>query len=202
MARKHRGKRPYFDVDARTLAAKKAGYAARSVFKLEEIDRRVELFKQGDHVLDLGAAPGSWSAYAAKQIGQTGKLLAIDLEPLTQALPAWAHVVEGDIYELDETLEQFAPYDAVVSDMAPNTTGDKIIDQLRSFHLFSRALEISGKLVKPGGHFVGKIFMSGEFPEARERVRKLYGKVRTIRPAAVRAMSYEIFLVGLGRRES
>lgn len=202
MARKYRGKRPYFDVDARTQAAKKAGYAARSVFKLEEIDRRVELFNTGDHVLDLGAAPGSWSAYAAKQIGPTGKLLAIDLQPLVQALPAWAHVVEGDIYELDETLKQFAPYDTVVSDMAPNTTGDKIIDKLRSFHLFSRALELSSQLVKPGGHFVGKIFMSGEFPEARQRVRELYGKVRTIRPAAVRTMSYEIFLVGLGRRES
>ena len=106
MARKHRGKRPYFDADHKARAAKKAGYAARSVFKLEEIDRRVNLLNPGDRVLDLGASPGSWSAYAAKRIGSSGKLLAIDRKPLTQALPAWAHIIEGDIYELEEQLEQ------------------------------------------------------------------------------------------------
>jgi 23S rRNA (uridine2552-2'-O)-methyltransferase len=86
--------------------------------------------------------------------------------------------------------------------MAPNTSGDKHTDQIRSYDLFSRALELSATLVKPGGHFVGKIFMSGDFQEARTRVRQLYAKVRTIRPEAVRSISYEIYLVGLGRKVS
>jgi 23S rRNA (uridine2552-2'-O)-methyltransferase len=200
--RKYPAKRPYHDPDSHTRAARKAGYAARSVYKLEEIDRRVSLLKPADHVLDLGASPGSWSAYAAKQIGPAGKLLAIDLNPLVQALPACAQIIEGDIYQLGEVLETFAPYDVVMSDMAPNTSGDKHTDQIRSYDLFSRALELSATLVKPGGHFVGKIFMSGDFQEARTRVRQLYAKVRTIRPEAVRSISYEIYLVGLGRKVS
>jgi 23S rRNA (uridine2552-2'-O)-methyltransferase len=205
MSRK-RGRRqnPYRGPDARTRAAKAKGFAARSVFKLEEIDRRARLLKPGMRVLDLGAAPGSWSAYASQKIGKKGTLVAIDLKPLTQSLGANAHIIEGDAYDDDQidhgVIGEHAPYDVVLSDMAPNTTGHKQTDQIRSFDIFMRALSLAERLLVPGGGFVGKIFMGGDFPKAREAVRLAFDQVKVIKPEAVRDVSYEIFLVGLGRK--
>lgn len=202
MARRRRNENAYRRPDRHTRAAKDAGYAARSVFKLEEIDRRTRLLKPGMHVLDLGAAPGSWSAYAAKRVGKRGRVVAIDRNPLSQALPPHCVVFEGDIFDdaiIGSALRQHAPYDVVLSDMAPNTTGDKRTDQLRSTELFLRALDLAAEVVKPGGAFVGKLFMSGDFASARDRVRANFAKARTLRPEAVRVVSYEVFLVGLER---
>ena len=113
---------PYARPDQRTRSAKAAGYPARSVFKLEEIDRRVRLLRAGQHVLDLGAAPGSWSKYVAERIGPSGRLLAVDLEPLAVPLPAFAEALCGDVLTLEPAvLERLAPYDVVLSDMAPRT---------------------------------------------------------------------------------
>lgn len=202
--RSKRRRNPYRRADRLTIAAKAAGYTARSVFKLEEIDRRVRLLRQGQHVLDLGAAPGSWSAYASLRIGKQGRLVAVDLLPLTQALGEHCHQIVGDAY--DEALLEsgpiadHAPYQVVLSDMAPNTTGDKGTDKIRSFDVYCRALEVARRVLAPGGHFVGKIFMSGHFPQAREATRALFETVRTIRPEAVRDVSYEVFLVGLNRK--
>ena len=200
MARR-RGRNPY-KRDPLTQRARAQGYTARSVFKLEEIDRRIRLLKQGMRVLDLGAAPGSWSAYAASKIGKHGKLVAIDLQPLKQQLRDNCVVLQGDAFDDHGGIAENAPYDVVLSDMAPNTTGHRETDKIRSFDVFSRALELAKKLSKPGGHFVGKIFMSGQFPEAKEAVRLAYDKVRVLRPEAVRDISYEVFLVGLGRKSS
>src|SRR5579864_1152468 len=109
-----RRKNPHASPDHFTRAAKDAGFPARSVFKLEEIDRRTRLLRPGMRVLDLGASPGSWSMYAAQRIGPSGKLLAIDLEPLRAALPAHAVVLQGDAFSIDRgELERFAPYDLV-----------------------------------------------------------------------------------------
>jgi 23S rRNA (uridine2552-2'-O)-methyltransferase len=206
MSRKrHRRTNAYKGSDAHTRAAKARGFAARSVFKLEEIDRRVRLIKPGHRVLDLGAAPGSWSAFASQKIGRNGRLVAIDLNPLVQSLGPNAVTIEGDAYDdahLDGPMGEHAPYDVVMSDMAPNTTGDRATDQVRSFDVFMRALELAKQLLKPGGGFVGKIFMSGHFPDAREAVRLAFDTVRVIKPEAVRDVSYEIFLVGLGRKKS
>src|SRR5580658_5507178 len=120
---------PYKKPDRFTVEAKKAGYPARSVFKLEEIDRRVRLFRQGMRVLDLGAAPGSWSLYTCQRIGGGGRLLAVDKSPLTVALPANACFIQGDALVIPTdaqepqagTLASLAPYDVVLSDMAPST---------------------------------------------------------------------------------
>src|SRR3954468_9548624 len=117
---------PYKRPDHFTREAKKRGFAARSVFKLEEIDRRVRLFKRGQRVLDLGAAPGSWSKYAHEKIGDGGKLLAIDLAPMQVILGPNAHLARGDALALsNDDLAMFAPYDVVLSDMAPSTTGSR-----------------------------------------------------------------------------
>lgn len=192
---------PYKRPDRFTREAKERGFPARSVFKLESIDRKVGLFRKGQRVLDLGAAPGSWSLYAAERIGPGGKLLAIDLAPLASAPPAHVTYRTGDALALDSTdLALFSPYDVVLSDMAPSTTGTREADQARSFELFMRALEVAGALLRPGGKFVGKIFMGPDFPEAKKRTKALFETERTIRPEGTRDSSFEIFIVGLGRR--
>lgn len=152
-------------------------------------------------MLDLGAAPGSWSMYALKRIGTSGKLLAIDLSEIATPLGANAIVVRGDALSLStEELKIFAPYDVVLSDMAPNTTGSKVADQARSFELLMRALEIAKALGAPGSAFVGKIFMSADFEEARKAMRALFDEVRVIRPEGTRTNSTEVFLVGLKKK--
>ncbi|MFO0674826.1 MAG: RlmE family RNA methyltransferase, partial [Polyangiaceae bacterium] len=193
-----RGDNPYKRPDHRTQEAKKMGFPARSVFKLEEIDRRARILKPGQHVVDLGAAPGSWAMYAAQKVGRNGRLLAIDLQPIEIALPAWATAVQGDALSLDnDALATFAPYDVVLSDMAPSTTGNRLTDQARSYDLFMRALSVAEALLKPCGHFVGKIFLGEDFTASRAEVRKLFDSERLIRPEGTRQVSYEIFVLGL-----
>lgn len=197
-----RGKNPYKRPDVFTKQAKAQGYPARSVFKLEEIDRRVRLFRAGQRVLDLGAAPGSWSMFAAQRIGPKGKLLAVDLTPITAVLGPTATAVQGDALALDNAdLALFAPYDVVLSDMAPATSGSKLADQTRSFELFMRALAVARELLAPGGAFVGKLFMSDEFPRAKAAIQESFDEFRNIRPEGTRSVSSEVFLVGLRRKK-
>lgn len=192
---------PYKKPDRFTVAAKKAGFPARSVFKLEEIDRRARLLRPGQRVLDLGAAPGSWALYAAEKIGRRGKLLAMDLKPLTVALPPQATFVQGDALALDDAaLAAFAPYDVVLSDMAPSTTGNRLTDQTRSHELFMRALAVAVALGAPGSCFVGKIFMGEDLPLARAELRRHYAKERLMRPEGTRTVSYELFVIGQEKR--
>jgi 23S rRNA (uridine2552-2'-O)-methyltransferase len=194
---------PYKRPDHFTREAKKAGFPARSVFKLEEIDERVHLLRPGMRILDLGAAPGSWSLYAAQKIGPSGKLMAVDLSPLGTVLPANSTFLQGDALSLeDASVAQFAPYDVVLSDMAPRTTGTKGVDQARSFELFMRALAVAASLVRPGGSFVGKIFMSEDLRAARATLKELFAEERLIRPEGTRSISTELFVVGLGRKKA
>ena len=189
----------YEKPDARTKAAKAQGFPARSVFKLEEIDRRVKLLRGGQKVLDLGAAPGSWSLYASQKVGPGGRVLAIDLYEIRQAFPPNVKVAQGDALTLENAaLSEFAPYDVVLSDMAPNTSGSKIRDQAGSLELCLRALDVALALGKVGSHFVAKIFMSGDFQVARKVAGERYEKCQVIRPEGTRQQSTEVFIVGLG----
>jgi 23S rRNA (uridine2552-2'-O)-methyltransferase len=194
-------KNPYKGPDHFTRAAKQQGYPARSVFKLEEIDRRVKLLKPNQHVLDLGATPGSWSLYVTQKIGRGGHLLAVDLEPLQVPLPENATFIQGDALSLEnEALSLYAPYDIVLSDMAPRTSGNRIGDQTRSYELFIRALAVAEKLLKPGGAFVGKIFMGEDFVNAKNAVKRVFAEERAIKPEGTRSSSYELFIIGLGKK--
>jgi 23S rRNA (uridine2552-2'-O)-methyltransferase len=196
-----KARNPYKKADSFTKAAKAQGFPARSVFKLEEIDRRTRLFRGGQRVLDLGAAPGSWAKYAAQRVGPSGRVLAIDLSEITAAMPPNVERVQGDVFALgQDELGRVGPYDVVVSDMAPATTGTRFADQARSFELFMRAVDVAEGALRPGGSFVGKLFMSEDLPKAKERLRKLFSEVRLLRPEATRQQSYEVFLVGLGRK--
>jgi len=189
----------YEKPDARTKAAKAQGFPARSVFKLEEIDRRVKLLRGGQKVLDLGAAPGSWSLYASQKVGPSGRVLAIDLQEIRQAFPPNVKVAQGDALTIESAaLSAFAPYDVVLSDMAPNTSGSKIRDQAGSLELCLRALDVALALGKVGSHFVAKIFMSGDFQVARKVAGDRYEKSQVIRPEGTRQQSTEVFIVGLG----
>ncbi|MCP4200215.1 MAG: RlmE family RNA methyltransferase [Proteobacteria bacterium] len=184
--------------------AKRENYPARSVYKLEEIDRKVRLLRKGDRVLDLGAAPGSWSLYASQKVGPNGTVVSVDLSALSVGLPENIVSIEADVLTLDpESLSVYGGekgFDAVISDMAPHTTGNRFVDQSRSFELFDRAAEIAAILARPGGRFVGKIFHGGEFQTARDRVRDIFTKVQIMKPASIRSESYEIYIVGLNRR--
>ncbi len=192
-----RRKSPYSAPDARTRSAQAAGYPARSVFKLEEIDRRVRLLRSGQRVLDLGAAPGSWSLYAAERVGPNGRVVAIDLQPISQRFAANVTVLCGDALTLEAgLLEEHAPYDVVLSDMAPSTSGSKVADQARSHELFMRALHIAQAVGRPRSAFVGKLFMGPDFAVAQRAVADQYGRSIVIRPRGTRQNSSEVFLVG------
>ena len=159
------------------------------------------MFKKGQRVLDLGASPGSWTLYAAERVGPTGRVLGIDLEASEVALPAHAEIRALDAFEADpESLG--GPFDLVISDMAPKTSGQRHADQYRSYELVMRALELAKAVLAPGGAFVAKIFQGAEFEDARDALRAVFDKVRIIRPEATRDESYEVFLVGLGFRPS
>jgi 23S rRNA (uridine2552-2'-O)-methyltransferase len=197
----NRRSNPYVG-DSRTKLAKAQGYPARSVFKLEEIDERLHLLAPGQRILDLGAAPGSWSAYAAKRVGPSGLVLAVDLKPIEGFVGANVKTMVGDALVLSGELLTYAPYDVVLSDMAPNTSGNRMRDQALSFELFSRALEVARGAGAPGGSFVGKLFMGPDFEAARAAVAESFETVRNVRPKGTRQNSVEVFLVGIGRREA
>jgi len=198
----HVGKNsPYKKPDQYTKRAKSEGFPARSVYKLEEIDKRVRLLRPGQRVVDLGAAPGSWSMYASKILGSSGRLLSIDLSLIEVPLGPNVTVVQGDALNVDSSLFfEHGPFDVVLSDMAPATTGSRAADQWRSFELCVKAIEIAAAHGKPGSSFVGKIFMSEDFQKARDELRKAFNEVRTLRPETVRKQSFEVFLVGLGKK--
>lgn len=201
MARKHSN--PYAGPDPKTLEAKKKGYPARSVFKLEEIQKKTQILRPGMQVIDLGAAPGSWSLYASQRVGPSGRVLSIDLQEITQGFAPNVTVVRGDAFDIQsEVLSRYAPYDVILSDMAPKTSGIKERDQVMSFELFERALWVAQNLGKPGtAAFVCKIFMGPEFNEAIRLAKLAFKKSRVVRPTGVRQNSKEVFLVGQELRE-
>jgi 23S rRNA (uridine2552-2'-O)-methyltransferase len=193
-------KNPYVG-DSRTRRAKLEGYPARSVYKLEEIDQRCRLLRPGQRVLDLGAAPGSWSLYAAARVGAKGLIVAVDLKPIEQAFPAQVVTLQADAFDLSQAdWVRYAPFDLVMSDMAPNTSGSKVRDQALSYELFLRALDIARQLTGANSSFLGKLFMSDEFGNAKSSVAACYRQVRVLRPEGIRQNSSEVYLLGLDRK--
>lgn len=181
--------------------AKAEGFPARSVYKLDEIDKRLRLLRPGMRVLDLGASPGSWTLYAASRVGPKGRVRGFDLNPHRGELPDNARIEVLDVFEAtDEQLGGARAYDVVLSDMAPKTTGHRSVDQARSHELFERALGLATRLLAPGGAFVGKIFQGPDFDVARKQVAAVFEEARIVRPEATRDASYEVFLAGLRLR--
>lgn len=186
--------------DAYFHKAKREGYPARSVYKLEEIDKRHKLIKPGARILDLGASPGSWLKYCLNKIGPDGRIVAIDLEEPSLSLPAQVFFIKGDIFkiEMSEIKNKVGSFDLVLSDMAPHTSGIKETDQARSLALASRAIEIGKNLLKEGGAILVKIFESGEIAGVKNDLTSVFSKVKLERPEATRKGSREIYLLGMG----
>ena len=183
--------------------AKKEGYSARSVYKLEEIDRRVRLFRPGQRVLDLGCHPGSWLQYCARAVGKRGLLVGVDTRRISIELPPHVHFIQADVFELLPTdLYQISEdFDVVLSDLAPATTGMRSVDSSRSLALFQRALTLADDLLVPGAHFLGKIFQGSGFEEMVKDLKSRFDKVKVIRPRATRSQSKEIYVVAMGKKK-
>ena len=180
--------------------AQSEGWRSRAVFKLEEIDRREKLLKPGAVCLDLGAAPGAWSQYAARRVGRKGQVVASDLLPMAEL--AGVAFVQGDFREeqIFERLLSLLPdrqVDVVLSDMAPNLSGVDAIDQPRSLHLAELALDMAERVLKPGGNALIKVFQGSGFQELVQGARRRYSRVKLVKPQASRSRSPEIYLLAM-----
>lgn len=192
--------------DAYYHAAKKQGFVARSIFKLEEIDQDFKLISVDDYVLDLGCAPGSWLQYVEKRISKgKGCAVGIDLLPAKVSFGEHVRIVRGDIYEaqLEDLLPPFSAktgFDVVLSDMAPNTTGIRSVDQDRSMALCERALDVAEQMLTKGGKFCVKILEGGDMKAFLERCRSIFTTVKVRRPKGTRSTSIETYIIGLGKK--
>lgn len=185
--------------------AKAEGYVCRAAYKLLELNTKDPILKKGMTVVDLGAAPGGWSQVAVKLVGQKGRVIALDLLPMKYT--GAVEYLQGDFSE-DECLEQLMqilkgdPVDVVLSDMSPNMSGVKSVDQPVSVYLLELALDFALQVLNPGGHFVAKVFQ-GQGVEALVKVLKTHFKtVKQRKPPASRPRSAEIYLLGLDFKEN
>lgn len=178
--------------------ARREGWRSRAVFKLEQILARDKLLSSGMTCIDLGAAPGGWSQFVAARLGGRGRVLALDLLPM-DAL-AGVEFLQGDFTDeavLDALLERLGEEraDLVMSDMAPNISGTKAVDQPRSMYLAELALDLARKVLRPGGHFVCKLFQGEGSDDFIRDARRSFKHVRVTKPEASRAASSEVYLV-------
>jgi 23S rRNA (uridine2552-2'-O)-methyltransferase len=196
--------KPYDPKDFYFRQAKKAGYRARSAFKIDEILKRHPILRKGQAVLDLGAAPGGFLQVLAEVVGEQGIAVGVDLEEIRRIGKPWVKTAVVDLLQ-PEALDQIrrlhpGPYDLVTSDMAPKTIGIKVTDEARSLELCRMALGVAERTLRHGGAFVTKVFVGGDFPAFRKELQGRFQKVHIVRPEATREHSYECFLVGLGYR--
>jgi len=182
--------------------AKKEQFPARSVFKLEEIQKKHNVIKKGDAVLDLGCAPGSWLLYAAGVTGNTGRVVGIDQVPVTINVPSQVELYTGDIFMMDDDFFKSlgSGFNVVISDMAPSTTGNKFVDNTRSFDLCCRALSIAQTTLTIDGSFVCKIFQGEDFKTFVDSVRSVFKIHRIFKPRSSRKASKEIYVIGLRKK--
>ena len=180
--------------------AKAQGYPARSVYKLQEIQRKHHLVRTGDSVLDIGAYPGSFSRYLLTVLNGRGKLVAVDLEQVSLGAPAEIFVaLRGNIFE-DSVLaeiERRGPYGVVISDAAPSTSGNAIVDTTRSMELSFRVLEICERCLRQHGNLVLKVFQGGDEREILQKIKRLFSLAKGIKPEASRSESREVYYIGL-----
>lgn len=185
--------------------AQKEGYRARAAYKLLEMQEKHRLIKPGMTVVDLGAAPGSWSQIAGKLVGDRGLVVASDILEM-DALPD-VTFLQGDFREqeiFDKLLNILngRQVDLVISDMAPNTSGNRAVDQPRQIYLCELALDFAQKVLGVNGQMVVKVFQGTGFDEFRKQMVDGFDVIKTAKPAASRARSKEVFLIGLGRKKA
>ena len=183
------------------LKARKEGYAARSAFKLEEMDRKFRLLNRGQRVLDLGCAPGSWLQYSATRVLPEGTLVGLDLKPVEVKLPDEVRIIRKDIFQVrDEDFLQNPVFDILLSDMAPGTTGIRSVDVQRSYELNYCALKLSNRILKPGGTLVVKAFQGEPLNRLKEEFRSCFECLKLFKPRSSRNESIEIYLLGFNHK--
>jgi 23S rRNA (uridine2552-2'-O)-methyltransferase len=180
--------------------AKQEGYRSRSAYKLKQLDRTANLLDEGATVVDLGAAPGGWLQVAKQEVGEAGTVVGVDRQRIDSL--DGVQTVRGDMTDeatKDEVRDVVGEADVVLSDMAPNMTGEYDLDHARSVHLVRQALEVALDLLGPGGDFVAKVFDGQDLEDLKTEIEPEFEYVREVRPEASRDASSELFLVGKGR---
>ena len=182
--------------------AKKDGYAARSVYKIEEIDKKYRIIRIGNKVLDLGCSPGSWLQYASRKVGNKGQVLGVDLQPVKISLPSHVKVIQADIFEVtDEDLKiKGGKADVIMSDMAPKTSGIRLTDLHRSFELNKKVLYLANEILCSEGSLLVKAFQGKLFDELRYEFKKMFAEVKLCKPKSSRSESVEIFILGRSKK--
>jgi 23S rRNA (uridine2552-2'-O)-methyltransferase len=181
--------------------AREQGFPARSVYKLQEMQERFRLIRPGARILDLGAAPGSWSQFCLEQLAGRGRVVAIDLNEPSFRPPeggAEFRFLKGDLFsaEVERTAAELGPYDLVLSDAAPHTSGSSLVDAQASLELAIRAFELACSCLRPGGNLVLKVFQGGEEGALLARIRAGFAKARAFKPGASRSESREVYFLG------
>ncbi len=206
MARSKSSKRwlkEHFD-DFYVQKAQREGWRSRAVYKLQEIDEKDRLFRPGMTVVDLGAAPGGWSQWATHRIGEKGHVYALDILPVEPF--AGVTFIQGDFRE-DEVYQALLdalggrPVDLVMSDMAPNMSGNRAVDIPRAMYLAELAVDFADQALKPGGDLLMKVFQGEGFDQLLKELRARYGKVLTRKPKASRPRSREVYLLARDKKD-
>ncbi len=179
------------------------GYPARSVYKLQEIDAKFGMIRKNSRVLDLGAAPGSWTVFLLRTLNGAGHVTAIDLKPLAKSVKGDNLLfIQGDLYDssIREQALAAGPYDLVVCDAAPPTTGNRVIDTARSSGLVELAIYYAQTMLSPGGNFAVKIFQGGDQQSFLKTMRSVFTSAKGFKPEACRSGSFETYLIGIGKK--
>jgi 23S rRNA (uridine2552-2'-O)-methyltransferase len=192
----------HFD-DVYVKQAQKEGYRSRAAYKLLEIQQKDHIFQHGMRVVDLGAAPGGWSQVATRLIGSSGQVVAVDILPVDPM--AHMEFIQGDFTEqsvLDKLIQvlENKEVDLVMSDMAPNITGIKAVDQPRAMYLAELALDLAQNVLRDKGTFLVKVFQGTEFDNYFKLLREHFDKVVTRKPKASKSNSREVYLLARGYR--
>jgi 23S rRNA (uridine2552-2'-O)-methyltransferase len=179
--------------------AKEEGYVARSIYKLKEIQEKFNLIKPNHKVLDLGCAPGSWSQYVSNLVTNNGLIVGIDYKKILVSMPN-SIFITGSFYDEEniKKLQEYGPYDGIISDMAPDTVGDRIADCFNSSELVKHALLFSYDYLKKDGYFVAKIFQGGDEKKIILEMKGAFKEVKWFKPNSCRKISFEIFIIGKG----
>lgn len=197
------GSNSYEKPDFWSKKAFSEGYPARSVYKLQEIDKKFGMIKKDYTVLDLGAAPGSWTTFLLRMMEGSGRVVSCDLNPLSKNVKGDNLVfLQGDLLsaEIRNKITELGPYDLVVCDAAPLTTGNRTVDTARSSALVEMAIWYAQAMLKHGGNFVVKIFQSGNQAEMLKLMRGIFTTAKGFKPEACRSESFETYLIGLQKK--
>jgi len=180
--------------------AKREGYPARSVYKLQEIQKKHKVLKREAKILDIGAAPGSWSMFAA-ETAKSGSVVAVDLKELEIPIN-YGNITafQGDAFSdaIKAEIEPLGPYDVLLSDAAPATSGNRTVDTARSQGLAEQCIDLAFDVLKPGGNLVVKVFQGGGEKDLIDTLRRHWKSVKPFKPSSSRKESFEIFIVALG----